>query len=89
MLSSHTAYENKTCEEQLRALWLFSLEKRKLRGDFIALYSKVGVCLCFQVRSDRTRANSLKLHQGRFRLDIRKKFFTERVSSIGTGCPGK
>lgn len=26
---------------------------------------------------------------GRFRLDIRKDFFTEMLSSTGTVCPGK
>jgi len=71
------------CEERLRQLGLFSLEKRRLWGDLIAafqylkgIYRKDGENIFSRVCCDRT-SNGFKLREGR--LGIMKKFFTMRV----------
>ena len=78
--------EHLSYEETFRELELFSLEKRRLRGDLIVAfqytkgaYKKDGDRLFTWACSDRARGNGFKLKEGRFRLDIRKKFFTMRV----------
>jgi len=67
-------------------LGLFSLEKRRLQGDPTAAfhylkegYKRAGEGLFTRAGTDRTRGNGFKLKEGRYRLDIRKKFFTMRV----------
>ena len=77
----HLPYEDRVME-----LGLFSLEKRRLREDCIAAcqylkgtYRKAGEGQFIRAGSDRKRGNDLKLGEHRFRLDIRKEFFTVRV----------
>ncbi|TRZ14351.1 hypothetical protein HGM15179_012748 [Zosterops borbonicus] len=83
--------EHQSCEEQLRELGVFILEKRRLRGDLITPYTCLkGGCrqlefgLFSLAASNRARENGPKLCLLRFSLNVRKNFFIERFVEAWT-----
>ena len=70
----------------VKELGMISLEKRRLRGDMIALFKYLKGCQTeegqdlFSILPEcRTRNNGLKLQEARFQLDIRRDFLTVRA----------
>ena len=81
-------------EERLWDLNLFSLQKRRLRGDLVACDKLVrgdqqalGESLFHRALPGVTRNNGHKLVDSRFRLDTRRRYFTVKAARIWNQLP--
>ena len=81
--------------DKLKKIDLFSLEKRRVRGDLIETYKilngldKIGSEIFFTKSSNNTRGHSLKLFKNSVNCDIRKYFYSQRVVDGWNGLPAE
>lgn len=85
---------DRSYEDRLQSLKLPSLVYRRLRGDLIEVYKythdiyKVDSNSLLPPNENReTRGNSYKLKKERFRLDVRKRFFSNRILNYWNALP--
>ena len=78
--------EHLSYEERWRELGSFSLAKRRLHGDLLVAFQYLKGApkqewewLFPRVGCNRRCRSGLQGRQGRFRLDLRRKFFPERL----------
>jgi len=83
-------------EERLSRLGLYSLEFRRMRGDLIETYKimkgidKIEAGKLFPLAGEtRTRGHSLKIRGSRFRTELRRNFFTQRVVNLWNSLPSE
>ena len=83
-------------EERLSRLELYSLEFRRMRGDFIETdkivqgIDKIEAGMLFPLAGEtRTRGHGLKIRGSRFRTELRRNFFTQRVVNLLNSLPGE
>ena len=86
--------EHLSYEERLSNLDVFSLEKRRLNGDLINVYkyfkrgSQRDMAYLFSVIcGDRTRGNGHKLEHRKLCTNMRKNFFTVRMTEQWNRLP--
>ncbi|XP_063615394.1 uncharacterized protein LOC134788436 [Penaeus indicus] len=83
-----------TYENRLKALDLFSLQRRRMRGDLIETFKIThgfsGLVLddlFHKLPNTGTRGHNLRLQREHSRLDVRKKFFSVRVIPVWNKLP--
>ena len=78
-------FKDKTYEQRLKELRLFSMEYRRLRGDMIQVYKilnkidRVEPNEFFKMCPNSTRGHSKKLFKQRCQKDVRKFAFSQRI----------